>query len=420
MVRRMPVVLVLLLAVAIPTAGADPAPDRIERLCSIYQTRDNWCLRAFALLGLAGEADDRVVTALEAGLADAHELVRGIAACALRDLPEATLKGGATAEYIDRLLGQYLVSKQHPLEPVFAYAHLKTLAGEDYGRNLTRWKKWWTDLRPTYAPPPLGRIPPPATTEERGRTEALLDRILDLQNDGLDLVLAIDATGSMGPYLEAAKQRLADLTRILQLLIPADKLRMGLVTYNDEAQIVCELTTRLEDLRKRLGRVSASGGADWEEGVDKAFETAVRHRKMDWRREAAKVVILCGDAAAHSADLESMYALVKQMHEAPDKLSKIVLSGKKGPVKPFIVSCVHTLLEPDLKGRKPPPDPAADRARVLTETCFRKIAANGGGTYVVASQAAEVIVQLLVLSFGTEWEDQIRPFLKYVLELDAP
>ncbi len=396
--------------------GAEPVPDRLERLLEIAQQRENWCLRVFALLGIAGEKDDRVVAFLEKGLADPHELVRGTAAIALRDLPEDVLAAGADAEYVDRLIGRYLVSKKAPLEVDAAYAQIRKLAGQDFGRDLARWKKWWADARGSWAPASVGRVPAPQPGEDSGnRTIALLDRLLDLQTDGLDLMLAIDSTGSMQPYIDAAKARLHEMISILAAIIPPDKLRMGLVTYDDAAQIRAELVPKLDEVRKKLDRVTAMGGGDWEEGVDRALAEVLEHHKMSWRREAAKVVIVCGDAAAHPKDLEKMYALVEAMHRTPDQLSKVVFSGKGTKLRPFLVSCVHVLLEnPNAK-----PDPADALARTVTERCFRAIAEKGGGTYVIASKADEVVIQLLVLSFGAEWREEIERFLVVFRELSG-
>lgn len=406
-----------LVAFATIARPEDPPPDRLERLQAIYSAKDDWCLRAFALLGIAAESDDRVVGLLEPGLDDREARVRGTAAVALRDLPEPVLRAGADAAYVERLLDRYVVSKRSTLELEMAFDHLKALSGEDHGRNLTRWKKWWAGAKPTWQPVPVGRIERPKDAGAAGRTEALLDRILDLQTDGLDLVLAVDSTGSMGPYIGAAKERLGDLISLLAAVIPAARLRMGLITYDDSAVVRCELTGKLEDVRKRLERVEAVGGGDWHEGVDRAVQEAVESHKMPWRREAAKVLIVCGDAAAHDADAPRVHALAESMHRTPERLAKVAYSGKPGRVKPFLVSCVHTLLENGPAGAAL--DPGEALARTLAETFFRELARRGGGTYVVASKAEEVVVQLLVLSFGVEWREEIERFVRCFKEIEA-
>ncbi len=408
---------ILLLSPGARPDGAAPTPDRLERLQAIYRARDNGCVRAFALLGIAAEKDDRVLSLLEPGLEDPEPRVRGTAAIALRDLPADVLRAGADTAWIERLLGRYVVSKRSTLELEMAYAHLKTLAGQDFGRNLTRWKKWWAGVQASWQVTPVGRIERPADAGGGGRTEALVDRLLDLQTDGLDLVLAIDSTGSMGPYLSAAKARLAGLITILAAVVPADRLRLGLITYDDGAQVRCELTPKLDEVRKRLERVEAVGGGDWHEGVDRAVAEAVESHKMPWRREAAKVLIVCGDAAAHDRDVARLHALVEAMHREPEKLAKAVYSGKPGRVRPFLVSCVHTLLEDGPPGKHP--DPADELARELAEKFFRELARRGGGTYVVASKAEEVVVQLLVLSFGAEWQQEIAAFVRCCEEIEG-
>ena len=64
-----------------------------------------------------------------------------------------------------------------------------------------------------------------------------LDRI---QREGLDVVICLDSTGSMGDVIDAAKASIADIVRRMRDLAP--RVRVGLITYDDSAYLKLSLT----------------------------------------------------------------------------------------------------------------------------------------------------------------------------------
>ena len=117
----------------------------------------------------------------------------------------------------------------------------------------------------------------------------------------LDLVLAIDTTGSMGDELDYLQAELDSIVASLRRIRPGTDIRVGLVVYRDAGDEYVtrrfELTRDLADLRQHLGAQQASGGGDYPEAVDRAFVEAGR---FDWRGNATKVLLHVADAPPHA------------------------------------------------------------------------------------------------------------------------
>lgn len=117
----------------------------------------------------------------------------------------------------------------------------------------------------------------------------------------LDVVLAIDTTGSMGDEIERIKSSLGAMTAKLRGLDREFDLRYGAVLYRD---VTDDYVTRthpftddLEAFERALQSVSANGGGDGPESLNQGLAVAVGG--MDWREDAAKVVFLIADAPPH-------------------------------------------------------------------------------------------------------------------------
>jgi len=119
--------------------------------------------------------------------------------------------------------------------------------------------------------------------------------------EALDLVLAIDTTGSMTDELRYLQVELDSIVASLRRIRPGTDIRVGLVVYRDEGDEYvtrrCELTGDLASLRRQLGDQQANGGGDYPEAVDQAF---IEANRFDWREDAAKVLLHVADAPPHA------------------------------------------------------------------------------------------------------------------------
>lgn len=142
----------------------------------------------------------------------------------------------------------------------------------------------------------------------------------------MDIVFAVDATGSMGDEIRYLQAELYDVIEKVKSGNPGLNLNMGSVFYRDKGDMY--LTVE-QDLTKDITKVmdfmkaqSADGGGDEPEAVDAAMEVAIG--KFNWRNDArARVMFLVLDASPHH-DKETMDKLNKYTIMAAEKGIRIV------------------------------------------------------------------------------------------------
>lgn len=190
--------------------------------------------------------------------------------------------------------------------------------------------------------------------------------------DDLDLVIVMDATGSMRDELADVQSSLVGIVRVLGRL--AASLRVGFVAYKDRGD---EFLTRVHPLTPVAGGRAgdllafvrgfrAGGGGDDPEPIDVALTQALA---MPWRAGAQARILVIGDAQVHPANA----ARTLEMAEAFRRSSP-------SPQLPRTVSAIYT-----------GPPGTAD------EAFFRRLAAAGGGDFAVHQGAIMESVLLAVL-----------------------
>ena len=198
--------------------------------------------------------------------------------------------------------------------------------------------------------------------------------IQQLRRNGLDVVIVFDSTGSMGGEIRAVKNQIQRIGTTLVRLVP--KARISLVTYRDEGSgyvvkdPILPLTEDIQKVDEYLGPIIASGGGDHPEAVHEGLRAAIE--KNDFRSSARKVILLFGDAPPHA-----------------DKHRDCLTS-------------------------------AADFARqnrgvVSTVTCrqqtrlkeFIEIAQMGGGEAFLTSDDQQIMTQLMILVFGSQYRKKV-------------
>jgi hypothetical protein len=114
----------------------------------------------------------------------------------------------------------------------------------------------------------------------------------------VDVVFAVDTTGSMGGLIEGAKRTVWSIATHIRRTDPDAQLRVGLVAYRDIGDDYVTrdfaLTADLDAVFAELSSYRAAGGGDTPEDVDAALDDVVH--KMQWRDDAKKLVFLVGDA----------------------------------------------------------------------------------------------------------------------------
>lgn len=131
----------------------------------------------------------------------------------------------------------------------------------------------------------------------------------------VDVVFAVDTTGSMGGLIEGAKRTVWSIATHIRQTEPDAELRIGLVAYRDIGDDYVTrdlaLTGDLDAVFAELAGYRADGGGDTPEDVAAALYDAVH--KMRWRDDARKLVFLVGDAPpADRGDVPTFDVLARE------------------------------------------------------------------------------------------------------------
>ena len=162
------------------------------------------------------------------------------------------------------------------------------------------------------------------TREELERTRSELAKV---RFPHLDLVIALDTTGSMQGTIGSLKDELANLVDLLSRLAPS--LGVGVVAFNDRRQIPTLQVHGLNEvepgshsfaaLREFIGslRAGAARGPnhEQEEAMDQAVERAIA---ASWRANAEKrIIIVISDAPPYADRTDAIRAMVARFRDDP-------------------------------------------------------------------------------------------------------
>ncbi|HKQ75151.1 MAG TPA: vWA domain-containing protein [Blastocatellia bacterium] len=179
----------------------------------------------------------------------------------------------------------------------------------------------------------------------------------------LEMVFALDTTGSMGGLLEGAKQRIWGIVNEVMQSGERPNVRVGLVAYRDRGDRyvteVFPVTDNLDAVYTTLMDYRAEGGGDTPENVRRALAQAVH--KAGWARQSdriAQVVFLVGDAPPHN-----------DYQDEPDTKTTAVEAKRNGMI-------VNAIQCGNLQG---------------TKEVWQEIAQYGGGRYFAIPQDSGVV-----------------------------
>lgn len=139
----------------------------------------------------------------------------------------------------------------------------------------------------------------------------------------LDLLLTIDATGSMSDEMRYLQSELMAILRRVQESQGSLDIHAGLIVYRDAGdQYVVrdfDFTSDLEAFMQTLGAQSADGGGDFPEAMQDAMKAGL---DFAWRDDAVKVNMLVADAPPHDGDIgatwdSALLSRTKGIHIVP-------------------------------------------------------------------------------------------------------
>jgi Mg-chelatase subunit ChlD len=119
----------------------------------------------------------------------------------------------------------------------------------------------------------------------------------------IQIVFALDATGSMSGLIGAAKEKIWSIAGSLAQADPAPVIEIGLIFYRDRGDAFVTrqvaLSSDIDDVYEKLMQISADGGGDSPESVNQALHEAITKFKWDSSFNTYKTVFLVGDCPPH-------------------------------------------------------------------------------------------------------------------------
>lgn len=154
----------------------------------------------------------------------------------------------------------------------------------------------------------------------------------------IDLVFALDTTGSMSGLIQAAKNNIWSIASSMANAKNPPIIRVGLVGYRDRGDAYVtktfDLTEDLDAMYTELMNFRAGGGGDGPESVNKALLDAVTTMKWSESDDTYKVVFLVGDAPAHMDYANEMqYPEIVQLASSKGIVVNTILCGSSRPAK---------------------------------------------------------------------------------------
>jgi len=206
-------------------------------------------------------------------------------------------------------------------------------------------------------------------------------RLSTLDVADLDLVFAIDTTGSMGPIIDALADELTAIIRVLEKVV--NKLRVGVVDYRDRdrknqntylvnASPMMDMSkVGLAQAISHLQGLRTEGGSSCPEDVDEGVNAAVN---MPWLKDSRRQVVVIGDAQAHKRNWQRAFDLA---------------AGFAADATPSRLGGVYTV-----PAKRACPEDADD------SRFFRELARHGRGTFV---DRAGSLTESVLLSVLAKW-----------------
>ena len=119
----------------------------------------------------------------------------------------------------------------------------------------------------------------------------------------LDVVFALDTTGSMGGEIQEVQDRVRQLAVSISAARPGERIRYGIVAYRDRGDEyvtkTLPLTADVATAGTFLDELVATGGGDGPEAVVAALAAALREMPWDLSDAVDRQIFLVGDAPPH-------------------------------------------------------------------------------------------------------------------------
>ena len=128
-------------------------------------------------------------------------------------------------------------------------------------------------------------------------------------SDEFDILYLVDATGSMGKELQAAKDQVINIAMDLKAKYPKLNFKFGAIFYRDKVvnpkgkNELFDLTDNIQNLKKSISKINPSGGgSDGPEDWVTAYKLSIENIK--WRK-GTRLIIHIADYGGHGAEFSN-------------------------------------------------------------------------------------------------------------------
>lgn len=134
---------------------------------------------------------------------------------------------------------------------------------------------------------------------------------IDNNRNYVDVIIGMDATGSMGGWINAARDTVLEAFEDLRVTYPNSHFRLGVVCYRDygdqERFVIQPLTSDIPTVQNALRNVAAQGGNDTAEDVAGGmYHILAQFRELNPNSaDPTRVLLFVSDAPAHGARYHS-------------------------------------------------------------------------------------------------------------------
>ena len=223
-----------------------------------------------------------------------------------------------------------------------------------------------------------------------------------LRKSGLEVALVLDGTGSMLRVIGDAKTRMKQLIFALHALVPTA--RIGIVVFGGRGEPIemQPLTVSSDKLIAFLNGITAHNGGEWQEDTLGGIRTAID--RMAWKPGSHKVIVLVGDTPPFNEDYQPVLEEIRRFRAENGAFNTVDVTVEEH--ERFIRDWYAS------QGIKPPPGALQSMPAFYSETqrSYQAMAAAGGGVWKSLTKDEQINQQILILAFGTEWQNEVSAF----------
>lgn len=143
----------------------------------------------------------------------------------------------------------------------------------------------------------------------------------------IDICFLLDCTGSMGPWIQAAKDHIFDIVRKTRQDTPSAEVRVAFVGYRDFGEkepIIYHDFGNVDTVLDAIQDVLALGGDDEAEDVAGGL---FHVRELSWEDDAAKTLIHIADAPPHGRQFHDAWVSDRFPGGDPNERNSLYVMG---------------------------------------------------------------------------------------------